>query len=190
MTGKVVDRFVHIHQYIRSKAPKCFLLENVRGLTMVTHQDASVAYVESLRDGLDNKYMVSWRVLHTADFGLPQNRPGLYIIGIKLVVLQGRQLPPFMWPGSVGCVPFASVLGSGQVRKQPRPGTVADKNLHLLRRRLAENKTNNVASTPVALDIFAAKGRFMVGTSAVPDTDTGRKRWPLDYPGQRLANHT
>ena len=52
-------------------------------------------------------------------------------------------------------------------RKQPRPRTLAEKkkNLHMLRRRLAANKTNNVASTLVALDIFAAKGRFMVGTA-------------------------
>ena len=130
---------------------------------MVTHQDAFAAYLESLRDGLDNKYKVSWRVLKTADFGLPQNRPRLYIIGIKRVVIQGRQLPPFRWPRSVGCVPLASVLESGQVRKQPRPGTVAEKNLHMLQRLRAESKTNNVASTPVAWDIFAAKGRFMVG---------------------------
>ena len=65
---------------------------------MVTHQDTFKAYFKSLRDGLDNKYLVSWRVLNTADFGLPQNRPRLYIIGIKRGVLQGRQLPPFQWP--------------------------------------------------------------------------------------------
>ena len=106
---------------------------------MVTHQDAFAAYLESLRDGLDNKYTVSWRVLNTADFGLPQNRPRLYIIGIKRVVIRGGHIPPFMWPSSVGCVPLASVLESGQVRKQPRPGTVAEKNLHMLQRRPTEN---------------------------------------------------
>ena len=40
---------------------------------------------------------------------------------------------------------------------------MAEKNLHMCQRQLAENKTNNVASTLVALDIFAAKGRCMVG---------------------------
>ena len=47
MTGKVVDMIFHIHQYIRSKAPECFLLESGKGLTMVTHQDAFAAYLES-----------------------------------------------------------------------------------------------------------------------------------------------
>ena len=123
--------FFHIHQYIRNKAPKCFLSENVKGLTLIRHQDALAAYSESLRDGLDNKYMASWRVLNTADFGIPQHRQ-------KSASAQGRQLPPFKWPRSVGCVPLASVLEHGQVRKQPRPGTVAEKNLHRLQRRLAE----------------------------------------------------
>ena len=40
---------------------------------------------------------------------------------------------------------------------------MAEKNLHMLQRQLADSKTNNVASTLVALDIFAATGRFMVG---------------------------
>ena len=106
---------------------------------MVTHQDTFKAYLKSLRDGLDNKCIVSWRVLNTADFGLPQSRPRLYIIGIKRGVLQGRQLPPFQWPPSVGCVPLASVLESCQVRKQPRPGTVAEKSLQMLQRQLTEN---------------------------------------------------
>ena len=153
--------FFHIHQYIRNKAPKCFLLENVKGLTMVTHRETFAAYLKSLREGLDNKYLVSWRVLNTADFGLPQNRPRLYIIGIQRAVLQGRQLPPFQWPRSVGCVPLVSVLESQVQRQQPRPNTVADKNLCMLQRRLTEK--GHVSSTPVALDIFASKARTMVG---------------------------
>ena len=88
---------------------------------MLKHRDTLAAYLKPLRDGLDNAYIVSWRVLNTSDFGLPQNRPRLYIIGIQRAVLQGRQLPPFQWPRSVGC-PLASVLESCQVRKQPRPG--------------------------------------------------------------------
>ncbi|MFM7980188.1 MAG: DNA cytosine methyltransferase, partial [Candidatus Fonsibacter sp.] len=110
---------------------------------------------------MDNKYIVSLRVLNTVAFGLPQNRPRLYVIGIKGVVLRGRQPPPLQWLRPVGCVPLASVFESGQVRKQPRPGTVADKSLHMLQAQLTGNK-GNVPSTLVALDIFAPQGRFMV----------------------------
>ena len=81
MTGKVVDIFSHMstgYQYILNMAPKGFILDNVKGLTMVTHQDTFKAYLKSPRDGLDNKYIVSWRVLNTADFGLPQPSKALH----------------------------------------------------------------------------------------------------------------
>jgi DNA (cytosine-5)-methyltransferase 1 len=81
--------FSYVYQYILNKAPKDFILENVKGLTTVTHQNTFKAYLKSLRDGLGNKYIVSWRVLNTADFGPPQTRPRFYIIGIKRGVLQG-----------------------------------------------------------------------------------------------------
>lgn len=141
MTGKVVDRLLPrlpVTSTSSTRPQRASSWKKVRALAMVTHQDTFKAYLKSLRDGLDNKYIVSWRVLNTADFGLPQNRPRLYIIGIKRGVLQGRQLPPFQWPPSVGCVPLASVLESCQVRKQPRPGTVAEKSLQMLQRQLTE----------------------------------------------------
>jgi DNA (cytosine-5)-methyltransferase 1 len=154
--------FSHIHDYIRVKAPKCFLLENVKGMTMATHREAFTQLLQSLRAGMENKYIVSWRVVNTADFGLPQNRPRLYIIGIRRAVLKERPgLPPFLWPRPVGCVPLASVLETGQVKRpQPRAGTTAAKNLLLLQRRL---KKSNAVSDPVALDIFASRARTMVG---------------------------
>ncbi|MFM7985237.1 MAG: DNA cytosine methyltransferase [Candidatus Fonsibacter sp.] len=55
---------------------------------MATHRDTCAVYSKSLRAGLDNKNIVFWRVLNTADFGLPQNRPRLYIIGMQWVVVQ------------------------------------------------------------------------------------------------------
>jgi DNA (cytosine-5)-methyltransferase 1 len=114
------------------KAPKCFLLENVKGMTTGKHKDAFANVLRSLRDGLHNKYIVSWRVLNTADFGLPQNRPRLYIIGMRRDALKdGMQ---FLWPWPLGCVPLDSILEVGVKRKdhQPKVGTIADTNFHML----------------------------------------------------------
>jgi DNA (cytosine-5)-methyltransferase 1 len=159
--------FSHIHDYIRVKAPKCFLLENVKGMTMTTRRDAFARLLTSLRDGMDNEYIVSWRVVNTADFGLPQNRPRLYIIGIRRAVLKDRpDLPPFLWPRPVGCVPLASVLETGQVeRVQPRAGTTAAKNLCMLQSRL---RKGNVSSEHIALDIFASPARARAVVGKVP----------------------
>ena len=107
----------HIHEYIRVKAPTCFLLENVQGMTTHKHKDAFANVLSSLRGGLDNNYMVSWRVVNTADFGLPQNRPRLYIIGMRRDALQDRSR--FVWPRPVGCVPLASILGIWQACTGP-----------------------------------------------------------------------
>ena len=149
--------FPHIHNYIHVKAPKCFLLENVKGMTTGKHKDAFANVLRSLRDGLHNKYIVSWRVLNTADFGLPQNRPRLYIIGMRRDALKdGLQ---FLWPRPLGCVPLDSILEVGVKRKdhQPKVGTIADTNLHMLLGRLQEKA--EPPSGPAALDIFASKGR-------------------------------
>ena len=62
MTGKVVDRFSPTStgdQYILDKPPKGFILEHVKGLTNVTHQDTFKEYLKSLLDGLGNMYIVS-----------------------------------------------------------------------------------------------------------------------------------
>lgn len=149
--------FPHIHEYIRVKAPTCFLLENVQGMTTRKHKDAFANVLSSLRGGLDNNYMVSWRVVNTADFGLPQNRPRLYIIGMRRDALQDRSR--FVWPRPVGCVPLASILESGKHAPdhQPKGGTTSEKNLHILLDRLREN--GGPPSCPASLDIFASTRR-------------------------------
>jgi DNA (cytosine-5)-methyltransferase 1 len=149
--------FPHIHNYIHVKAPKCFLLENVKGMTTGTHKDAFANVLKSLRDGLHNKYIVSWRVLNTADFGLPQNRPRLYIIGMRRDALQdGLQ---FLWPRPLGCVPLDSILEVAVKCEdhQPKVGTIAHTNLRMFLDRLQEKA--EPPSGLAALDIFASKNR-------------------------------
>ena len=157
--------FPHIHNYIQMKAPTCFLLENVKGMTTGKHKDAFASVLNSLRDGLHNKYMVSWRVLNTADFGLPQNRPRLYIIGMRRDAIKDQSR--FLWPRPLGCVPLDSVLDLGVNRKdhQPKIGTIADSNLQMLLGRLHEKV--EPLSGPAALDIFASRGRASQGRPMV-----------------------
>ena len=80
--------FPYIHEYLKTKQPACFILENVKGFTTVKHKDAFANVLKALRSGLKDQYMVSWRVVNTADYGLPQNRPRLYIIGMLRGALQ------------------------------------------------------------------------------------------------------
>jgi DNA (cytosine-5)-methyltransferase 1 len=72
--------FFEIARIIKSKKPKMFLLENVKGL--VGHDQGKT--FKTILEVLNKlKYEVSFKVLHAKDFGVPQNRPRIYIVGIR-----------------------------------------------------------------------------------------------------------
>lgn len=73
--------FFHIQEILKTKKPKAFLLENVPGL--VTHQEG--ATLQTIRDVLRNElnYEADFVVLNSADFGVPQYRRRLYIVGFR-----------------------------------------------------------------------------------------------------------
>jgi DNA (cytosine-5)-methyltransferase 1 len=70
--------FFDVARIIKAKRPKAFLLENVQGL--VTHDGGKTLQVilDTLK-GLD--YNVFYKVLNAADFGVPQRRKRIYIVG-------------------------------------------------------------------------------------------------------------
>jgi len=79
---------------IRIKQPLYFILENVRGL--LQHDKGNTwkviwAEIESLED---IGYKVQWKVLNTKQYGIPQNRERLYVIGIKNVLYQWPSIIP------------------------------------------------------------------------------------------------
>lgn len=80
--GKLVLRFIELVRAIR---PKSFVLENVKG--MVNWQDGVVIreIERLLEDPLeDGEYFsASHKVLNAADFGVPQNRERVFIVGTR-----------------------------------------------------------------------------------------------------------
>lgn len=79
--------FFEVERILKEKKPEAFILENVEGL--VTHDRANKAdkigrtlsTILSHLEALD--YKISWRVLNASDFGVPQNRKRIYIVGTK-----------------------------------------------------------------------------------------------------------
>ena len=159
--------FPCILEYLQRKLPKCFLLENVKGLTSTTHREAFNNMLASLRSG--NKYIVSWRVLNTADYGIPQNRPRIYIIGLLRSACPAVEssIASFKWPRPTECMPLIALLGPdhklGLERQQPRPGTNAKKHLLQLQRQLAKQGSDAHCVTPYVLDVFGIKARAVAG---------------------------
>ena len=77
-------------QWIQEKKPKCWMLENVAALTTVHKEDFKVLIGQLKRGG----YCVRAKLINTKQFGIPQNRNRVYIVGIRHDVLKRR----FVWP--------------------------------------------------------------------------------------------
>ena len=73
--------FFDIERILLKKQPKAFILENVKGL--VNHDKGKTLKIilNTLEKKL--KYKLFYKVLNSKDYGLPQNRERIYIIGFK-----------------------------------------------------------------------------------------------------------
>ena len=88
--------FHTLSEFIRINQPKCFILENVKGL--VNHDNGRTFQI--IKDKLSGSggsvndqmfltdidglgYHIHYKVLNTKDFGLPQNRERIFIVGFK-----------------------------------------------------------------------------------------------------------
>lgn len=72
--------FFQIERMLKKNQPKFFLLENVRGLT--TH-DKGRTFATIIKSLEDLGYSVSHLLLNSSNFGVPQNRVRVYILGVK-----------------------------------------------------------------------------------------------------------
>lgn len=79
--------FFEVERILRDKKPHGFILENVEGL--VSHDkknktDEIGNTLATILNALENLgYFVSWKVLNAKDFGVPQERKRIYIVGTK-----------------------------------------------------------------------------------------------------------
>lgn len=87
--------FFNIHEILRAKKPRAFLLENVKRLT--SHQGGQTfGLMKKMLTALG--YQVFSNVLNSLDFGLPQKRERLYIVGF-------REKTAFAFPEKTGDPP-------------------------------------------------------------------------------------
>jgi len=73
--------FLEIIRVLEFHKPSWFLLENVKGLTNKTNKEVFSLILSSLENC---GYKVQWKVLNAKDFGVPQNRERVFIIGNRL----------------------------------------------------------------------------------------------------------
>ncbi|MFN3715962.1 MAG: DNA cytosine methyltransferase [Thiobacillus sp.] len=84
---------LHYVRIVAELQPKYFVFENVKGLTLGRH----VAFLDELIAALDSAgydVVLPYRVLNAADFGVPQDRRRLFVLGAR----RGLALPTYPSP--------------------------------------------------------------------------------------------
>lgn len=80
--------FFEVARILKDKSPSGFVLENVEGLVNHDKQDRDDPIGKTLSTILntltDLGYYVSWQLLNAKDFGVPQDRKRVYIVGSRI----------------------------------------------------------------------------------------------------------
>ncbi len=109
--------FFFIAKIIKAKRPKAFLLENVPGL--MTHDNGNT--LDVILETLKNlHYNISYKILNSADFGVPQERKRLYFVGFR----KDLKVKDFQFP-----TPKKQKVGIGHFIEQNAEGPSISKKL-------------------------------------------------------------
>lgn len=106
-------------EVIREKEPKFFILENVKGL--LSHDKGQT--FKTILSELENleHYTIYWEVLNTRDYGLPQNRPRVFIVGFRTDAQEG----PFTFPEKKKMLNLLDFIDQTDTYVHPIPNCVS-----------------------------------------------------------------
>ena len=163
--GRVFD---HIATYIKEREPKAFLLENVAALASKTHEDAFAEMLRTLRGS--GRYFVSWRKLNCLDFGLPQNRARIYIVGVRRDAFGAcTGITGFPWPKkkNLAPVPLKRFLCGGRAlagsKLSPGQGWRLEK-----AKKIIADREGNPSTEPWVVEISSGRSDPTVMLGHVP----------------------
>lgn len=98
--------FYDVLKILNTKKPKAFILENVEGLVTHDHGKTLKLILDSLAISINGQYLffsqadvryhVFWSILDAKDYGVPQIRKRIFIVGISEDI--SRDIPNFKFP--------------------------------------------------------------------------------------------
>jgi DNA (cytosine-5)-methyltransferase 1 len=158
-------------QFVRAVAairPRAFLLENVAGLAASTKR----TYLGDILGQLENLgYDVNWQILQAADYGVPQLRRRLFVVGSR-----GGASGGFAFPapthGRRGWRPAGAVLGPEQPAGEPNHAIVTYARHPSLRRGPYHGHLYNGGGRPIELCRPAPTMLASMGGNKTPWLDT------------------
>ena len=105
----------HLARILEETQPPCFLFENVKGL--VTHDKGKT--IRIIIDELNRVgYDVTYKVLTSLDYGVPQMRQRVYFVGIRKDL--GKNIEDFQWPDTVEKPPLNDYLIDNNIASEER----------------------------------------------------------------------
>ena len=143
--------FFEIARIIAAKRPKAFVLENVK---LLTGHDGGQTFRKILSVLNDLGYQTEHRVLNALDFGLPQKRERVWIVGFS----EGHD---FSWPaGSVPMTPLSKILEKNVPKKYYASDHIRDKRWSVMSPGRTptiwhENKAGHISAYPFSCALRA-----------------------------------
>ena len=102
--------FFDVAKIINEKKPKAVFLENVRGL--FNHDEGKTFEVIKKVMEKDLGYKFYYKIVKAENYGVPQRRPRLFMIGIK------NEIKPFKWPEKIPLKKTMSDILDGNCEKE------------------------------------------------------------------------
>jgi DNA (cytosine-5)-methyltransferase 1 len=143
--------FFEIARILEAKQPKAFVLENVK---LLVGHDNGRTFARIMETLSDLGYHASYKVFNALDFGLPQKRERVFIVGFKKPCF-------FEWPkGGVPMTPLSKVLqenvakkhyASERIRQSRQEQVVRPKGLTIWH----ENKAGHISVYPYSCALRA-----------------------------------
>lgn len=88
------ELYIECLRIIESKKPRAVLFENVKGLLSSKHQSGK-KLIEVIKEDLENLgYQVNYKVVNASDYGVPQNRERMILVGLRNDIGKTFEFPP------------------------------------------------------------------------------------------------
>lgn len=99
--------FFEMCRVLREKQPKCFIAENVKGLLTANKKSAFPLIIKEFED---SGYHVKYAVLNAANYGVPQKRERVIIVGFRKDLKVDFSFPKMTIENGENFVPLKTVI--------------------------------------------------------------------------------
>lgn len=99
--------FFEMCRILRERQPKCFIAENVKGILTANKRSAFPLIIKEFED---SGYDVQYRILNSADYGVPQKRERVIIVGFRKDLHISFKFPEAEIESEDGYAPLREVI--------------------------------------------------------------------------------